>query len=365
MQARRGGPRSLPNHPSIAPYGATIRRESGQIASEIRMVQALRAAACLMVTIYHTLQVAAGARAIAAWPNGSAGVDLFFVISGFVMLGSTRRLTVRPRAAWIFLRRRAARLVPLYWTLTCIKCAIATLAPGLAPHTRLTPWNLLASLLFIPARDLAGEVRPVLPVGWSLNFEVFFYMLFALALALHVRVWWVLPALAATAAAGFFRAESWPAPFYLANGMVLEFAAGMLIWAAATHTYATRPARASAPALALMTVGTVLLLTLPLAGQWRFLVWGAPAACILLGAVALESRFGAKLPGAVLAVGDASYAIYLVHPFIVPALAAHGWLGAAAAIPISIAAGLLVHTWFDAPVQRRARRFTQGVAYAA
>ncbi len=357
MQARRDGPR-YPSNRTPTPLAGTT---AGQFTSEIRTVQALRAAACMMVVGYHTLQTAAGEGAITAWPNGSAGVDLFFVISGFVMLGSTRRLAARPNAAWIFLRRRAARLVPLYWLLTGIKYAIATAAPGMAPHTKLSFFNLLASLLFIPVRDLTGQIRPVLPVGWSLNFEVFFYLLFAAALALRIRVWWVLPALTATALAGFFRTPSWPAPFALANGMVLEFAAGMLVWAIAASGWATR-----APlAMALMAACVALLLTLPLAGSWRFLVWGGPAAAILLAAVALESRCSAKLPRGLLAVGDASYAIYLLHPFVVPALAGRGWAAALAAIPLSAAAGLVVHACLDAPLQRRARGFTQSVARAA
>jgi exopolysaccharide production protein ExoZ len=337
MQARRDGPR-YPSNRTPTPLAGTT---AGQFTSEIRTVQALRAAACMMVVGYHTLQTAAGEGAITAWPNGSAGVDLFFVISGFVMLGSTRRLAARPNAAWIFLRRRAARLVPLYWLLTGIKYAIATAAPGMAPHTKLSFFNLLASLLFIPVRDLTGQIRPVL--------------------ALRIRVWWVLPALTATALAGFFRTPSWPAPFALANGMVLEFAAGMLVWAIAASGWATR-----APlAMALMAACVALLLTLPLAGSWRFLVWGGPAAAILLAAVALESRCGAKLPRGLLAVGDASYAIYLLHPFVVPALAGRGWAAALAAIPLSAAAGLVVHACLDAPLQRRARGFTQNVARAA
>jgi peptidoglycan/LPS O-acetylase OafA/YrhL len=97
----------------------------------------------------------------------------------------------------------------------------------------------------------------------------------------------------------------------------------------------------------------MLLLTLPSAGPWRFLFWGAPATAILAACLALEEMVGAVLPGWLLAVGDASYAIYLVHPLIVPAMARHGALAASAAVPLSLAAGILVHRWLDAPLQRR------------
>ena len=314
-----------------------------------------------MVVIYHTLQSAGGERAITALPNGAAGVDLFFVISGFVMMQSSRRLANDRHGARLFLQRRLMRLIPLYWLLTAAKYTITALAPGLTPQTRPDAWNAVASLLFIPARDLSGQIRPVLPVGWSLNFEMFLYMLFALALALRLSVWWVLPALIATAAVALAKTPAWPAPFSLANGLVLEFAAGMLVWLATRNRWLPRPRAA----VSLLAMAAALLLVVPSAGPWRCLMWGTPAAAILLAALALEPRYGSRMPPAVRATGDASYAIYLVHPFIVPALAPHGPLCAVAAITLSLAAGLLVHAWVDMPIQIALRRPQQMAAYVA
>jgi peptidoglycan/LPS O-acetylase OafA/YrhL len=312
--------------------------------ADISMVQALRAAACLLVVAYHTLQAGAGEAAIRAWPNGSAGVDLFFIISGYVMVVSTATLRRRPHPGRTFLRRRLRRIAPLYWLLTLGKLAVTTLAPAATPHTNPTAWNIVASLLFIPSRDAAGLVRPPLPVGWTLNFEFFFYALFALTLAWRVPPLALTPVLAAAALAGFFRTAAWPAPLMLANGMVLEFAAGM-----ALATFPPRlPPRA---ALWLLPAAAALLLAVPLTGPWRFLTWGVPAAGLLAAARALEPSLGPRLPRALLAIGDASYAIYLVHPFLVPAIAPHGTLGALAAVPLSVAAGLLVHRYVDAPLQ--------------
>jgi exopolysaccharide production protein ExoZ len=313
----------------------------------IRTLQALRGAACLLVVIYHTLQASAGEAAIRAWPNGSAGVDLFFVISGYVMMASTRRLAGRPSAARVFLIHRAWRLVPLYWLLTLAKYAIATLWPAASPHTSASLWNLAASLCFIPARNLAGQIRPVLPVGWSLNFEVFFYALFALTLAARRPPWWLVPVLAATALAGAWRTAAWPAPLFLANGLVLEFALGMLAW------QARRFRRPPAP-LALLLFASVLLLVLPLAGQWRWLVWGAPATAMLLAALALEPRYGARLPRLLLALGEASFAIYLAHPFVIPLLARHAPV---LAVPVSVVVGMALHRFVDAPMQAGKRFF--------
>ena len=292
------------------------------------------------MVLYHTLQASLGEHAITAWPNGSAGVDLFFVISGYVMVGAGAG-----QAPSQFLVRRARRIVPLYWLLTAAKLAVTALAPTATPHTRPTAWNVVGSFMFIPARDAVGLVRPVLPVGWSLNFEVLFYALFAACLALRLRPLWLGVPLGALAVAGYFRAPGWPAPLMLTNGMVLEFWAGMAL---AGMNWRSVP-RAGAW---LLGSGAVALLALPLAGPWRWLVWGLPAACVLAGALALQGAWGARVPRWVLAVGDASYAIYLVHPFVVGALAGRGVWGAVAAVGASVVAGVWVHMGVDKPLQR-------------
>lgn len=311
----------------------------------IRTLQALRGAACLMVVLYHTLQAMAGERAIARWPNLSAGVDLFFVLSGVVVAATLRGAASGLPAARRFLWRRAARILPLYWFVTTIKLAITAAAPALTPHTLPSPGLVLASFCLVPARDGAGQIRPVLPVGWSLEFEAAFYVLAALALAAGRRVTSILPLLALAALAGFWRAPAWPAPLSLANGLCLEFGAGLLLGGAMRRL----PGWAARHAGVLAALAFLLLLTLPLAGPWRFLVWGGPAAAIVAAGLALEPRLGPRLPPWLLAAGDASYATYLLHPLVVPALA-HLGLGALAP-PLSLAAGQALHATVDQPVQ--------------
>jgi peptidoglycan/LPS O-acetylase OafA/YrhL len=319
--------------------GSSMRR-----GADIRMVQALRAMACVMVVVYHALQATSHVGRLHHWSNGSAGVDLFFVISGYVMLRSSRGLMLQPGGWRRFLHRRVRRVVPLYWLLTLAKLAIAIGRPGLTPQTHPNGWAVAASLMFVPARDAAGQIRPSLPVGWTLNFEFFFYILFAGALMAGIHPLWLTPILLGIAVAGFWRDASWPAPLFLANGMVLEFAAGMAI---ARFGGRLKP-RAAAWLLA---IAFVLLLTLPASGPWRCLCWGLPAAIILRASLALEPVLGPILPAWLLAIGDASYAIYLVHPFVVPALAGHSPIASVASVPVSVAAGLVVHRLVDAPLQ--------------
>ena len=314
-----------------------------------------------MVVAFHSLEAAAPKSGV-AWANGSGGVDLFFVISGFVMFTSSRRLAER-RDGWrVFMLRRLERIVPLYWLLTAAKTAITLAAPGLAPTTRLSAWNLAASLLFIPARDAAGIVRPVLPVGWTLNYEMLFYVIFAASLTLRRHPLAVLlPVLLPLGLAGFWRAEDWPACLSLANGLVLELCAGVALAQAMVFW---RPNQLAAACM--LAGGLVLLLLVRSAGPWRFLAWGGPALLVVAGTVGLEARLRGFLPAFALELGDASYAIYLSHVFVVPVLM-HALTGAAlppgpatavllaASLVACSATGVALNRFVDAPIQARLR----------
>lgn len=328
-------------------------------------VQLLRGVACLLVVAYHAID-SWGSRALprraadSLWPNGAAGVDLFFVISGFVMATSTAGLAGRREAA-VFIVRRLRRVVPLYWSLTSAKLAVLVAFGATLPGW----WPILSSFLFIPSRDSAGVVRPVLGVGWTLQFEMLFYGLVALTLWVRrpgsrVLLSVLLPLLASLALAGGLRRPDWPAPTVLANGLVLEFCLG--VWVAGR----SRRGRLLShyPAMGAIALGLLLLLTLPPPGAWRFALWGGPAALILTGAVSLERAWGARLPANLLAIGEASYAIYLSHPFVVPVLS-HVFadrLQPAIALPLLVCAslvaatiaGVAVHRWLDRPLQRLA-----------
>ncbi len=336
----------------------------GRATGEIRTVQALRAFACLLVVIYHAIDSwGAGLipprRAEAVWPNAAAGVDLFFVISGFVMAGAAGRLHGVAGGWRRFLARRLRRIVPLYWGLTVARLAIGLALTGVRPAS----FYVLASLLFLPARDAAGIVRPLLGVGWTLQFEMLFYGVVAVALASGARLLpWAWAMLAPLAVAGFYRTPSWPAPLMLGNGLVLEFCLGL-----AVARLVARPARLRPAADAgLLLAASALLLWLPPPGPWRFLAWGVPSAGLLLAAVRLEPVLGGRIPRGILSIGDASYAIYLLHPFVVPPLATSlAWALAqearGGAIPLgmllalslaaSVAGGKLLHRWVDAPIQ--------------
>ena len=138
-------------------------------------IQYLRAVAALAVVVFHAAE-----RSGLNFVVGAAGVDIFFVISGFVMwtLAATR-----PVSTWAFYRDRLLRIAPLYWIVTLVM-AVGALA-GLFPRIRLTADHVIASLAFVPHRSPSnGEIWPLLTQGWTLNLEMFFYLIFGLILFL-------------------------------------------------------------------------------------------------------------------------------------------------------------------------------------
>ena len=139
-------------------------------ANNLGMVQALRAAAAIAVTLVHFnwLYLAIigkfGDREF-LYPL-AAGVDVFFVISGFIMVYSSEKLFGEPGAPRIFLARRIARIVPIYWVTTAVDVWIENKAFDLQ--------YVLKSFFFIPYAQPSGQIVPVFGVGWTLNFEMFF-----------------------------------------------------------------------------------------------------------------------------------------------------------------------------------------------
>jgi hypothetical protein len=113
---------------------------------------------------------------------GEIGVDVFFVISGFVMAPVTHGLPPGVRSARSFMAARFARVVPLYWIPTALFIALVAFVPGVPDafdHARVSAWHTLSSFLFLPSISWTGIAAPVLGVGWTLNYEMWFYAVFA------------------------------------------------------------------------------------------------------------------------------------------------------------------------------------------
>lgn len=241
------------------------------------------------------------------YPGFAWGVDVFFAISGFIMVAAAG--SDRPAR---FLIKRGIRIVPLYWFATLVALVIAE-------HARLLalPWakwgDVILSLLFVPQYSAAepGHIYPYLVPGWTLQFEVFFYLLFAIGLVVRRPLLFCAGAITGLTIAGWILQ---PANAILAtytSPRMLEFVAGAVVG----HLY--RRGLLERPQLSLITpVAFAGLLALPILGDGPlvFTLRILCSALILLGTVALgrwtpRSRFGAL-------IGDASYSIYLTHTVI-------------------------------------------------
>jgi len=347
---------------------ATTNPASGQI----RSVQCLRAIAALFVVGYHaTLLLHDNFMPEAkVWNNGNAGVDLFFVISGFIMVVSSQRLVGEVDGWQRFIVARLIRIVPMYWLATAVKLLSAAATPEMARNTFLTTWNSIASFLFLPSFDGAGLVRPVLHVGWTLSYEMLFYVIFAAALFLaRDPLIVIVPALLALASVSIVVQPDWPAITAFASPFLLEFLVGTLIG----HAFLTKRLQAISRAWALPTgaAGLVGLGVLPVEGAWeRVAIWGSAASAAVGGGVVCEPWLGRRLPKPAIDIGEASYSMYLTHGFVLPvvgvALAklvttdlAFGIVLVASCLAMSTVAALLIHKWVEAPMTNSLRYMVQ------
>jgi peptidoglycan/LPS O-acetylase OafA/YrhL len=336
-------------------------------------IQLLRGLAAMLVVVFH-----AGVMVRDRFPaagdhflllSGAAGVDIFFPISGFVMLISSRALLLRPDGWKIFAERRLIRIVPLYWLATTLKVLAVLAVPALALHSQLGEWHILASYLFIADRNAMGTVEPVLPVGWTLNYEMFFYLIFAVALLwrrpLIITVSAIL--LLIVAVGGVVPKDI--AAFTVFRPLVLEFGAGL--WIAQLAWDGVRLRRRTAIACFIIALLALLATdALPSAEveSARLLLWGLPGAMLVLAAVSLEPWVAKRRWRIASVLGDASYSIYLSHGFVLPCFAVaaakmgfHGIIGATASFGLSIVVsalfGIAIYRWIERPMTRALLRW--------
>ena len=324
-------------------------------------LQMMRWLAAMLVAVMHITQALSvhltGQGHNHYWGQGSAGVDIFFVISGFVMGITTPAAAAsgaeRAQQAWHFLKRRLIRVLPLYWMYTWLKVALLAAVPTMASHFSLDAAHLAASLAFVPWLSPWGEVQPVLPVGWTLNFEMLFYALFALAmllgaprLGLCLAVFWLLMGWAQWGSAA-------TAVNFWGSSITLEFVAGVGL--ARLHTLQShwrwRPIPPEAGLLA-ACLGLVLMFGVPWsADDDRFLSWGLAATLLVAGAIWMEpwlqqlrATKAFQTPIAALVfLGDASVSIYLSHTFVAPGVVrAAVQLGLASPTAVGLLAALCV-----------------------
>jgi exopolysaccharide production protein ExoZ len=336
---------------------------------KIVAVQYLRALAAVLVLASHALLYPLVEENLAYGRLGWLGVILFFVISGFIMVSVT---DIGRFDGGQFFRRRIQRVVPLYWGFTILAAVLALIAPQLFKTTTFDGSQLALSLAFIPFYNAASEgLHPLYKLGWTLNYEMFFYACFALLAMLTAR-WRVVGltlAYGCLALLGFFLAPKAAIPQFYMSFLPLAFVAGC--WIGLLHIEGQL---ARVPRFAIAVLGIVGLAGLLEGFAWdRGLVEDATAFIGLLafsGAmVVLALRFEGRLPRLTWLenLGNASYSIYLVHIFAVAVLAGFGLKvlgpnvpGAVAIVTVIAIAGglwlgLLMYRYVELPLMKRLR----------
>lgn len=286
-------------------------------SSRLQGLQALRAVAALLVVFFHIAGELTGQHATLfdGW-IGAIGVDIFFVISGYIMFRIMNGTGQGLRPSLLFLAHRIGRIVPIYWLVTLL-VIIAWLLTGrdLIFANGVPPSALRFTLSF----GLA-TVSPLVLVGWTLSFEMFFYVLSSLAiiafrtiLARFVFVALVLICL--TAVGQIFDLQR---PFVL-RSLILEFAVGGAIFLL-TDRYRFPTWTALSAAAAAVIGGILLSSTHAYTHGSPF--WVVVAGSAVFAAIVAERAVPWHRFSLGQALGDASYSLYLTHLYVLIAISA-------------------------------------------
>jgi exopolysaccharide production protein ExoZ len=331
-----------------------------------------RGIAVLFLVIHHTLEASVTARIGPRSPDwltriGESGVDILFVVSGFLALYASFRPQNQPPAASSFLFRRLTRIYPFYWT--CLVGFIAIWFAGFLHSRDLTAGAIVKSLLLIPSEDT------LMGLSWVLSYQVFFFLIFSATLPLRSRdasltigsgLLMLVLAVANLLPQGDLRD-------FFARPIIIEFCFGML----AARLFLVRNEQApvatywSLLAFAVLAIAPSFVPSPDAAGApglSRIVYWGLPAALLAITFASQKPR-GSLSSRLGLLLGNASYAIYLAHFFVMIVylkLLKETHLGDRSqtfiiplVVAICIIAGLVAHFGIERPLQMLARSRAQ------
>jgi len=347
-----------------------------------RNIQGMRAIAALVVVVCHMFDYIEPMRT--HWARqfifvGGAGVDIFFVISGFIIYHVMQRsiatmdIVGKGPAVYAFAMKRFIRIYPLYWIVFGTSYLIKAWASPTAPSTQ----------PLLPLLALVGNLpNPSVNVAWTLTFEVYFYAMVALSLLLFAKramvgmtIWFVMVALASLL--GWWLAWGKPLDFVFCP-IVLEFLLGIAVAMLVDRGFRRFHGALLVGAFIWMAIGTAFLrpeifvlneavLGRQVAISHSFTVHvfglGIPAAIFIYGMVVLEIRQRWIMPRVLQYLGNASFSIYLWHAVVFYAVAEvfalRGWVGVVSStgltalmVAIGLGFSLLSYHFLEGPLLR-------------
>ncbi|MDC0179529.1 acyltransferase [Candidatus Pelagibacter sp.] len=229
------------------------------------------------------------------------GVDLFFILSGFVMMLSTDNSSKN------FFIKRIIRIAPLYYLSTIVVFIIALIKPSLLVTTTSDIFLLIKSFLFIPFDKENTGHNPVLFVGWTLNYEMYFYLLFAIALKISLKYRDIVTTLFLSAIYLFTqKSNSLPLSAYSLN-IIFEFSVGLMMYRIFISKNYIKAF------ILFLIIGVSLFINNDFYG--RFYEFGIGSALFFMFVIIFLPKI--KIPKIVIVLGGYSYAMYLIHFFII------------------------------------------------
>jgi exopolysaccharide production protein ExoZ len=337
---------------------------SGAPRAQLLSIQYLRAIAALSVLVTHTLQWPLHELNMYLLKTGRMGVEIFFVISGFIITTIAGDGRFNPR---VFLARRAHRIVPTYWSATLLITVLAIALPSQFRTTVPTIEGFLKSLLFIPSLE---PKAPLLLLGWTLNFEVFFYLVFAslFFLTSGVRTIVLLGFFALLVGIGQFATGLTHVEAIYTSPSLIGFCLGTILaqayrlgWVAWLGEHLPR-ALVAAPFCLLLAFYVIDWDSADSIPLWKHVLMSFCALSIGLLALHRETQNQVAHLKPLHYLGDASYSIYLFHIFAVAGIWAVAKrlfdvqqpliyvMGAAIAMLAGLVFGLLCHHYIERPM---------------
>jgi exopolysaccharide production protein ExoZ len=290
---------------------------------------------------------------------GGFGVDIFFVISGFIMWVTTENGRLSSKDFWI---RRIKRIVPLYWVFTSMLVVVGFAIPWALQSTVVTVPTAVMSYLFIPHYYsnvvLGSQVAPLLGTGWTLNYEMFFYLIFGITifpLFSANRLLLITLFLVGLVFAGQFIDNKGPFGIVYTNQLLLEFLFGIYL-GRSREKIEVFP-NGVGVALIVSAFLMMLILFYCCAFLPRIIIFGIPATLLIAGGISIEKGLKARPVVTALFLGDASYSLYLSHLFALqPFLILARWekipwlLSAVSAIGFAFFLGTIVYLFCERPI---------------
>lgn len=290
---------------------------------KLYLIQALRGVAALLVVGHHlttiSYEVLNQKLLFGLFNFGYAGVDFFFVLSGFIILFVHYQDIGKKEKVKIFLTKRIVRIYPIYFLITSLVLPIYLMGYG-KPYKRNIDVILKSYLLY------PQDNYPILNIAWTLSYEVFFYILFSLAILLNPRItkflllsWTsILLSFLLIDLTADFRTDNTLISF-LFNSRNLEFLLGCLCG------FLVKKYNFSNYKFHIFSLGFILFLTFGLYDNFLILnippvvTYGLSSFLIVLGAALYDIYKPIKISQFATFLGDASYSIYLTHFVILSA----------------------------------------------